>query len=583
MGLQAGAVPVPAAMSLLAFLRVPRRVPGAATFSGFRDSRTILLAASHVAALAIMLVSEDEPAGRVAFLLTWGLLNFGWLALLRRPLLAGALSLATVVTLILLSRLKRDVIWTTVNFVDVLIVDTDTIAYLLTIFPNLGKILLACTLAALPIGFWIWRIDPLRMRRRVAGAGATACLAGLVGLGVAAPLDTWQVFLPGSHVSKFARSGVEAVSELMRYGLFESDASADGGLASAQGLVCHPAGRRPHIVLVHDESSFDIRVAPGVKVPAGYGAHFRSFDGRARRFLVESNGGSSWFAEYNVLAGLSSRSFGRFSYFLPRVAAGHVNRGLPRALERCGYRTYSLYPSLGAFMSARGFHKSTGIEHFLDSRAMGARGIQPDRFYYDKALDILAHERQGEPLFLYVYLAANHFPWTERWRPELTPRWRDPGNAPKVDEYLRRQSLSFKDYGEFVVRLKRDFPTDSFLIVRYGDHQPELTAYLLEPGITDDAVAQRMATFDRRYFTTYYSIDTVNFHPVKTASALETLDAPYLPLVIQELAGLPLGPSFTEQKKIFERCKGVFYACGAGAEARRFNRLLIDAGLIKGL
>ena len=31
------------------------------------------------------------------------------------------------------------------------------------------------------------------------------------------------------------------------------------------------------------------------------------------------------------------------------------------------------------------------------------------------------------------------------------------------------------------------------------------------------------------------------------------------------------------------RCKGLFYACADGAEARRFNRLLIDAGLIKGL
>jgi hypothetical protein len=46
---------------------------------------------------------------------------------------------------------------------------------------------------------------------------------------------------------------------------------------------------------------------------------------------------------------------------------------------------------------------------------------------------------------------------------------------------------------------------------------------------------------------------------------------------------LPLDPSFAEQKKIFQRCKGIFYACGAGAEARRFNRMLIDAGLIKGL
>ena len=32
-----------------------------------------------------------------------------------------------------------------------------------------------------------------------------------------------------------------------------------------------------------------------------------------------------------------------------------------------------------------------------------------------------------------------------------------------------------------------------------------------------------------------------------------------------------------------ERCHGLFYRCAGGAEARRFNRLLIDAGLIKGL
>jgi hypothetical protein len=31
------------------------------------------------------------------------------------------------------------------------------------------------------------------------------------------------------------------------------------------------------------------------------------------------------------------------------------------------------------------------------------------------------------------------------------------------------------------------------------------------------------------------------------------------------------------------RCNGHFYACRNGAEARRFNRLLIDAGLIHGL
>jgi len=75
----------------------------------------------------------------------------------------------------------------------------------------------------------------------------------------------------------------------------------------------------------------------------------------------------------------------------------------------------------------------------------------------------------------------------------------------------------------------------------------------------------------------------VNFQPADASSALATLDAPHLPLVILEAAGLPLDASFAEQKRILERCHGLFYFCADGAEARRFNRLLINAGLIEGL
>ena len=138
--------------------------------------------------------------------------------------------------------------------------------------------------------------------------------------------------------------------------------------------------------MVHDESSFDIRVAPGIKVPHGYGAHFRSFDGKERNFLVEGAGGPSWYTEYNVLAGLSARSFGRFSYYVTRIAAGRVERGLPTALRRCGYRTFSIYPALGAFMSARSFQTSTGVQHFFDQQSISApAGSSPTSSTIDAA------------------------------------------------------------------------------------------------------------------------------------------------------------------------------------------------------
>ena len=152
-----------------------------------------------------------------------------------------------------------------------------------------------------------------------------------------------------------------------------------------------------------------------------------------------------------------------------------------------------------------------------------------------------------------------------------------------VDEFLRRQALSARDYSAFLARLEREFPGESFLLVRFGDHQPDFAASIIEPALSDAERARRLQNNDPRYFTTYYALDTINYRPKTIASALDTLEAPYLPLVVQEAAGLPLDPSYAEQKRILERCHGTFYACGGGAEARRFNRLLINAGLIKGL
>jgi hypothetical protein len=318
-------------------------------------------------------------------------------------------------------------------------------------------------------------------------------------------------------------------------------------------------------------------------VPPGYQRHFQSFDGKARKLIVEGAGGPSWFTEYNVLTGLSARSYGRFATSVTRIAAGHVARGLPNALSRCGYKTFSLYPFYGAFLGSRGFQTTAGVERYLDMKDLGARGLEPDSFYFDQATSIIAREHGQGPLFLFVYTAANHFPWDFRYRPELTPGWRDPGNAPNIDEYIRRQTLSARDYSGLLDRLKRDFPTDSFLIVRFGDHQPEFAYRIIDPSLKEAALARHLEAFDPRYFTSYYAIDTVNFKPADLSSALNTLEAAYVPLLVQEAAGVPLDPSFAEQKKILKRCHGLFYRCNGGAEASRFNRMLIDAGLIKGL
>jgi len=545
--------------------------------------RLLAVAAPHLAALAVMFETEVDFSSRAGFLMSWGILNFFWIALLRRPALSGALSLTLVVVLILLSRLKHDIVQMTANFVDLMVIDRDTAAFLFTIFPNLRWSVIGAALVIIPSMYALWWLDPFRIRRLPAVACKLACLAALVGYSFAWPDEAWRGYYDDGYLSKFSRSGVTAVSDFIKYGFMESDAVAAERLKVPLLDSCHPVGRRPHIIMIHDESSFDIRQAAGIKVTAGYGSHFKSFDGKERKFLAESNGGPSWFTEYNVLAGLSSRSFGRFSYFVTRIASGRVERGLPLALRRCGYDTTSLYPAYGAFMSARSFQTTTGIQHFYDARDLGAKDVEPDGFFYDKALKLMSQAPPATPQFMFVYLAANHFPWETRFRPDLMPFWRKPGNEPAVDEYLRRQAMSADDYGAFIAGLKKKFPAQPFLIVRYGDHQPEFSPHVLDPGLDEAGVGKKLENYDPRYYATYYAIDAINFEPVQSPAVMDTIDGPYLPLVIQEAAGIPLDPSFEEQKSIMLRCKGLFYACKDGAEARRFNRLLIDAGFVKNL
>jgi Sulfatase len=542
-----------------------------------------VVAALHISALAIMAVTEVDLVAKIAFLLSWAVLNCFWLAALRRPLIAAILSLAMFAALILFSQFKYDKLIMTVNFVDLMIVDQDTAAFLLTVMPKLKVWLAIGAVIAVPLLALAWRFDSFRVRPPMSATGGTFCVAALAVLSISVPVDFYDEFFKHNYISKFARSGVESIYELATHGLLESDSVSAEHLKSSAGAACSPAKKLPHIILLHDESSFDITAAPGIKVPAGYHRHFRSLDGVARKLVVEGAGGPSWFTEYNVLTGLSARSYGRFATSVTRIAVGRVARGLPHSLTRCGYKTFSLYPFYGAFLGSRGFQTTAGIQRYMDMTDLGTRNFEPDSFYFDQATKIIARERGNGPLFLYVYTVANHFPWDFRFHPDLTPDWHGYGNAPNIDEYIRRQGLTAHDYAELLERLKREFPAESFLIVRYGDHQPEFGYRIVDPTLSEAALARHLEASDPRYFTSYYAIDAVNFTPADLSSALNPLEAAYLPLIIQKAAGVPLDPSFAEQESILKRCHGLFYRCAGGAEARRFNRLLIEAGLIKGL
>src|SRR4029077_15867120 len=142
--------------------------------------RLLAVAAPHLGALVIMFQTESDFGSRTAFVLSWGILNFFFIGLLRRPAMSGALSLTLVVVLVLLSRLKHDVVQMTANFVDLMVIDRDTAAFLFTIFPNLRWSVISAGLVTIPLMYALWWLDPFRIRRLPALACKLACLAALV-------------------------------------------------------------------------------------------------------------------------------------------------------------------------------------------------------------------------------------------------------------------------------------------------------------------------------------------------------------------------------------------------------------------
>src|SRR5262249_47804038 len=136
-------------------------------------------------------------------LLSWGLLNGLFLALLARPAMASTLALTVVAAVITASLFKFEILWMGLSFFDVLIIDPDTISYLLAIVPHARLTVLVSLLIAVPLLITIWRLDPFRVRRLSAALAAAACVLALGMLSTLAPQEVWETFQGVNHTSNF--------------------------------------------------------------------------------------------------------------------------------------------------------------------------------------------------------------------------------------------------------------------------------------------------------------------------------------------------------------------------------------------
>ena len=501
----------------------------------------------------------------------------------RRVLFSTVLTIAFVGLISATASIKRQIMNMVVHAYDIFfyLSSWSTISFL---WSDHRRLVVGFALAVLAVGVLGWlafRIDGSRIPRRYA-AVAVALAIALTSSGALLKEERrhMQFYFQNLYVSSFYTSWAETAETLWRGQLVEAAPRASGK-PFAIPATCETRTKRPHVILIHQESVVPPALFPTLDYDRRLDQLFKSFDGRLHKMRVETYGGASWLTEFSLLTGLSTHSFGGMRQFVQTVMEQRVRDTLPEALARCGYRNVVFYPMLKNFVSNARFYQSVGLKEIFDLKDQGATSTnERDRFYYGNALNEMErHIRSStKPLFTYIQTMAAHWPYDITYMPEENVAGGGNGTHPEMHEYLRRVSMAKIDYDYLKAELARRFPNEPVVIVHYGDHQPTATRMLLgfnEETDAEDVVAQA----DSPAFITYYAVDAINWLP-PALPAHEVVDIPYLGQILLEAAGLPLSDAMVERKRLLGVCNGRYYSCADRGQVLAFHRRLIDSKLM---
>jgi phosphoglycerol transferase MdoB-like AlkP superfamily enzyme len=518
-----------------------------------------------------------------AVAVTTGIVCF--LTLLSRRLLFASVTALSLVTIVyLISSDKQATMNMGLHSYDLFFyVNADTFAFLWGEYRRS----VATTLAAFAVGMILaaaaWRFDATRISRLGSGAALVAAVAVAASFQPRANAEggAFRLFTQGdSFVSAFYLSWGETWTTLKRGQLMEATARTALPDFAAE-LRCTTSIKPPHIVLIHQESLVPPSLFPGLQYDHALDRFFQSGDGELHRLRVETYGGGSWVTEFALLTGISTKAFGDMRMFVQVLMEGRLKETLPQALAHCGYRTLMLFPMNNGFLSLDRFYRSIGFGELLDQKAQNApTSRERDRFYFQNALDRMEGHLQSskQPLFVYIQTMAAHGPYHWKYMPTENVPGGGADTSAEMSEYLRRAGMAMHD-GDFLMdEIKRRFPGEPVIIVRYGDHQPSATIDLINAVWGDDS-PDVGADGAPGPFITFYAIDGLNYQ-LPALPEFDPLDIAYLGTVVLETAGLPLSAAQRERKRLMTDCAGRYFGCEPRSRILAFHRRLINSGFV---
>ena len=505
--------------------------------------------------------------------------------LTRRLLFASVVTASLVAVVFLVSLEKQATMNMGLHSYDLFFyLNVDTFELLWGDYRRYVVVVLAAVVAAIILAALTWRFDTARPARLASGLTLLAVIgmAGAFESQASAENTPFRFLNDGnSFVSAFYLSWSETWGTLMRGQLMEAAAQTE--LPDfISDPKCTPATKPPHIVLIHQESLVPPSLFPRLEYDHALDRFFLSDDGALHKLRVETYGGASWVNEFALLTGISTKAFGDMRMFVHVLMGGRLSETLPQTLAKCGYRTLMLFPMKKGYLSLDRFYRSIGFTEILDRRDQGAPTIRErDRFYFQNALEAMdRHFKSSDrPLFVYIQTMASHGPYDSAYMPEENLPGGGPGTSAEMSEYLRRATMAQRDGVFLMDEIKRRFPNEPILVVRYGDHQPSATRDIINDVWGDDS-PDVGPDGSPGPFITFYAIQGSNL-AVPPLPAYDPLDIAYVGTVMLEAAGLPLSAAQRERKRLMVACEGRYFGCEPRSQILAFHRRLINSGFVQ--
>lgn len=502
-----------------------------------RDHASVPFALAVVATLTVLLFSFTRRV-HASLLMSWGIV-----------FLVAAISLT-----------KQRLMGFNAHVFDLLTFGTDRES-LLFVFSNYWKTLLPLPLVLLVVAWCVrglFRADrPLAISPRWRFATFVPAVALLLATYPRDPGDHGY-YMGGHFASAFFVSLADASFLFEGIDLTREVAASEMLSEFDDVQTCGEMSSAPDVYVVHMESMFPPSLYSDWKYGGrdGYLAHETS-DWKPLR--VETFAGASWTTTFALMTGLPAIDFGWMRPYLPIFMAGKVKNSLPLMMAACGYRTLAVMPTRYEMVNEGPFLKSIGFQEVYDRDDVGANSSHArDKIFYDFTTKLISEHRatnDPRPLFVFLQTMTTHGPYDQTIEPEEAVAGMPFGNAPDVDEFLRRMTLARQDYAPFLASVDEKKGKGGAVVLEYGDHQPSVSQVSADLA-TDSPAA---ADWNSVLYETYYDVHAFG-REIKTLPSM-TMDVGFLGATLAEAAGLPNNDAQRALLMLRDRCIGSYHSC----------------------